>query len=92
MDGDGRFTRRALAPRRATNALFQQPVPAYLDFLRKHPGVAAKTVSKRAFQLTLFTAYLERAGISTWQELQPVALRTFLVTQLTDQAPGTRRS
>jgi integrase len=92
MDGDGRFTRRALAPRRATNALFQQAVPAYLDFLRKHHGVAAKTVSKRAFQLTLFTRYLERAGIATWQEVQPAALRTFLVTQLTDKGPGTRRS
>ena len=38
MDADGRFTRRVLAPRRATNALFQQAVPAYLDFLRKHQG------------------------------------------------------
>jgi integrase/recombinase XerD len=92
MDGDGRFTRRALAPRRATNALFQQAVPAYLDFLRKHRGVVAKTVSKRAFQLTRLTGYLERAGISTWQEMQPAALRTFLTTQLTDKAPGTRQS
>lgn len=47
MDGDGRFTRRALAPCRATNALFQQAVPAYLDFLRKHHGVAAKTALSR---------------------------------------------
>jgi integrase/recombinase XerD len=92
MDAEGRFSRRALAPQRATNALFQQAVPAYLDFLRKHRGVAAKTVSKRAFQLTLFTGHLERAGISTWQEMQPAALRTFLVTQLTDRGPGTRRS
>jgi integrase/recombinase XerD len=92
MDADGRFPRHVLAPQRATNALFQQAVPAYLDFLRKHQGVAAKTVSKRAFQLTLLTGYLERAGISTWQEMQPAALRTFLVTQLTNREPGTRRS
>jgi integrase/recombinase XerD len=92
MDADGRFSRRALAPRRVTNALFQQAVPPYLDFLQKHQGVAAKTVRKRAFQLTRFTGYLERAGISTWPEVPPAALRTFLVTQLTDQAPGTRRS
>jgi integrase/recombinase XerD len=92
MDAEGRFPRRALAPPRATSALFQQAVPAYLDFLGKHRGVAAKTVSKRAFQLTLFTGYLERAGISTWQEMQPAALRTFLATQLTDREPGTRRS
>ncbi|MHC5537109.1 site-specific integrase [Singulisphaera rosea] len=92
MDGDGRFSRRALAPQRTTNALFQQVAPAYLDFLRKHHGVAAKTVRKRAFQLTLFTGYLERAGISTWEEVQPAALRTFLATQLTDKGLGTRRS
>jgi integrase/recombinase XerD len=92
MDAEGRFSRRVLAPQRLTNALFQQAVPPYLDFLQKHQGVAARTVSKRAFQLTLFTGYLERAGISTWQEMQPAALRTFLATQLTDKGPGTRRS
>jgi site-specific recombinase XerD len=92
MDAEGRFSRRLLAPRRVTNALFQQAVLPYLDFLQKHQGVAAKTVRKRAFQLTRFTSYLERAGIAKWPEVQPAALRTFLVTQLTDQAPTTRRS
>lgn len=92
MDAAGRFDRRVLAPPRATNALFRRAVPAYLDFLRKHRGVAARTIGKRAFQLTLFTDYLEHTGISTWQEMQPAALRTFLATQLTDKAPGTRRS
>ena len=92
---DGR--RRSILPPcpRPTTA-DQCPVPAGRPPLSGLPpeasGCRAKTVSKRAFQLTLFTGYLERAGISTWQEMQPVALRTFLATQLTDKRPGTRRS
>ncbi len=92
MDAEGRFSRRVATPQRATNALFQQAVPAYLDFLQNHRGVSARTVSKRAFQLTRFTDYLERAGVSTWKDVQPSALRTFLVTQLTDTKAGTRLS
>jgi integrase/recombinase XerD len=92
MDADGRFPRHVTTPQRVTNALFQQGAPAYLDFLQKHRGVSPKTVSKQAFQLTLFTGYLERAGISTWKDVQPAALRTFLATQLADKEPGTRRS
>jgi integrase/recombinase XerD len=92
MDADGRFSRRVTTPQRVTNALFQQAAPAYLDFLQKHRGVSAKTVSKQTFQLTLFTGYLERAGISSWQDVQPAALRTFLTTQLTDREPTTRQS
>jgi integrase/recombinase XerD len=90
IDDDGRFSRRVLAPQRATNALFQQAVPAYLDSLRKHRGPSARTESKRAFQLTLFTDYLKRVGVSTWKDAQPSALRTFLVTQLTGKKPATR--
>jgi integrase/recombinase XerD len=52
----------------------------------------AKTVRKRAFQLTRFTDYLERAGIVTWKNVQPSVLRTFLVTQLPDAKPATRQS
>jgi integrase/recombinase XerD len=92
MDGDGRFSRRVANPRRATNALFQQAVPAYLAFLEKHRGISAKTISKRTFQLTRFTCYLERAGIATWKDVQPSVLRTFLVTQLPDTKPATRQS
>ena len=90
IDDDGRFPRRVLAPPRPTNALFEQAVPAYLDFLRKHRGLSARTVSKRTFQLILFTEYLERIGVSTWKDVQPAALRTFLVTQLTGIRPATR--
>jgi len=92
LDDDGRFSRRVLAPQRATNPLFQEAVPTYLDFLRKHRGLSARTISKRAFQLTLFTAYLERLGIATWKDMQPSALRTFLVTQLTEIKPASRLS
>lgn len=92
IDDDGRFPRRVLRPVRATNALFEQAVPAYLDFLRKHRGLSARTVGKRTFQLTRFTEYLERLGVSTWKDAQPSALRTFLVTQLTGIKPATRLS
>jgi integrase/recombinase XerD len=92
IDADGRFARRRQAPQRTTNALFQQAVPAYLNFLHKHQGVSTKSVCKRAFQLTRFTDYLERTGIANWKEVQPSALRTFLVTQLTANKPATRLS
>ena len=92
LDDDGRFSRRVLAPQRATNALFQQTVPTYLDYLRKHRGLSARTISKRAFQLTLFTSYLERIGVATWKDTQPSALRTFLITQLPGIKPSTRLS
>lgn len=89
---DGRFPRRILGPARATNELFEQAVPAYLDFLRKHRGLSARTVSKRTFQLIQFTKYLERIGTSTWKEVQPSALRAFLMTQLPRIKPSTRLS
>jgi site-specific recombinase XerD len=89
IDDDGRFPRRVLAPPRPTNALFVQAVPAYLDFLRKHRGLSGRTLSKRTYQLILFTEYLERVGISTWKDAQPSALRKFL-TQLTGIKPATR--
>lgn len=92
IDANGQFPRRVFAAPRATNTLFEQAVPAYLDFLQKHRGLSAKTISKRAFQLILYTEYLKRVGISTWKDAQPSALRTFLVTQLTASKPATRSS
>jgi integrase/recombinase XerD len=92
IDDQGRFPRRVLGPARATNALFDQAVPAYLDFLQSHRGLSARTVSKRTFQLIQFTEYLVRIGVSTWKDAQPSALRVFLVTQLTAIKPTTRLS
>jgi site-specific recombinase XerD len=90
IDDDGRFPRRVVASPRPTNALFEQAVPAYLDFLRKHRGLSARTVSKRTFQLILFTEYLGHIGVATWKDVQPSSLRTFLVTRLTGIKPATR--
>jgi site-specific recombinase XerD len=92
MDDDGRFSRRTSAPQRATNALFQQAVPAYLVFLHQHRGLSARTAGKRAAHLTRFTNYLEQVGVSIWNDVPPTALRAFLVTQLTGQHPTTRLS
>jgi site-specific recombinase XerD len=92
MDDHGRFPRRAPAPHEPTNGLFQQAVPAYLEFLRRHRGLSVRTARKRAAQLARFTAYLEHAGVSTWNGVQPAALRAFLLTQLTRQKPATRLS
>jgi site-specific recombinase XerD len=92
MDDGGRFPRRAPAPQRATNALFRQAMPAYLDFLRKHRGLSPRTVGKRAAQLARFTAHLEDGGVAAWDDVQPSALRAFLVTRLTDKKPATRLS
>ena len=90
IDADGRFPRRVTAPPRATNALFEQAVPAYLEFLQNHRGLSARTVRKRAFHLSAFTEHLARLGVSAWKDAQPSALRTFLVTQLTGIKPATR--
>ncbi len=92
MDGGGRFCRRLRAPQPPTNALYAQAVPGYLEFLRNHRGVSAKTIGKRAFQLAIVTRYLERSGVAAWKELQALALRTFLTTQLPGRKPATRLS
>jgi site-specific recombinase XerD len=92
MDDDGCFSRRVSAPPRTTNALFQQAVPAHLEFLRKHRGLSARTVGKRNAQLTRFTAYLEQVGVCTWNDLQPADLRAFLVIHLSGQKHATRLS
>lgn len=90
MDDDGGFARRVQAPRRSANELYVQAVGGYLDFLRRHRGVADKTVSKRAFQLHVFTTYLERVGITAWSDLDAPRIRAFLTTQLTERKPPTR--
>jgi len=92
MDDNGRFSRRVRAPRRSTNTLYAQAVPDHLEFLRKHRGVSKKTVTKRDFQLGLFTNYLERVGVVVWKDVQAPFLRTFISTQLTEKKPLTRLS
>jgi len=92
MDDDGNLARRIRAPRRSTNALYAKVVPGYLEFIRKHRGVTNKTISKRAFQLALYTDYLERVGITTWNDVRATALHDFLSTQLTKRKPLTRQS
>ena len=64
--------------------------PANLEFLRNHRGVSPKTVSKRDFQLTVFTWYLERVGVAAWKDVQASDLRTFLTAHLTERKPTTR--
>jgi integrase/recombinase XerD len=90
VDDDGRFALRVQAPRRSPNELYAQAVGGYLDFLRRHRGVAEKTVSKRAFQLHVFTKYLERVGITAWSDVEARRIRAFLTTQLTERKPPTR--
>jgi len=92
MDGAGKFCRRLRAPQQPTNALYTPAVPGYLEFLRNHRGASPKTISKRAFQLTIVTRYLERSGVAAWKEVQASALRTFLTTQLPGRKPATRLS
>jgi integrase len=93
MDDGGRFPRRAPAPPRATNGLFRQAVPAWLDFLRKHRGLSARTLGTRSAQLARFTGYLEEvAGVTAWEGVQPAHLQAFLVTRLAGTEPATRLS
>jgi integrase len=54
--------------------------------------VSQKTISKRAFQLDVFTTYLERISVSLWSDVEPPVIRSFLTTQLTERKPPTRLS
>lgn len=92
MDGDGKFARRVQLPRRATNTLYKEAVPAYLTFLRKHRGISEKTVNTHDYRLAILTGYLERVGIASWQDVQASTLRTFLTTQLPGRKPVTRHA
>ena len=92
MDDKGGFSRYVQAPRRSTNTLYAQAVPGYLEFIHKHRGIAKTITEKHAFQLAMFTDYLERVGVVAWKDVRAATLREFLSTQLTERKHLTRLS
>ena len=83
IDDDGRFSRRARRPTTgnqcAVRAGRAQPIWTSCENIEAYrQGRSASGLSSSS----LFTDYLERIGVSTWKDVQPSALRTFLVTRV----------
>jgi hypothetical protein len=88
-DERGHLRRRiATAPARALGAGFEPAVRSYRLFLHEHRGLADRTISKRARQLSQFAEFLEQAGVPTIAHLQAAPIQRFF-TQLR-QKPATR--
>ncbi len=75
-DEHGRFRRRVGAPP-STRAWFSPILTPYLQFIRTHRGLAAKTERKYIQKLSAFAEYLEGAGISELGRMTPLHVREF---------------
>jgi site-specific recombinase XerD len=75
-DEHGRFRRRIGSPP-STPAWFGPILTPYLQFVRTHRGLAAKTERKYIQKLSIFAEYLEGAGIRELGRITPLHVREF---------------
>jgi site-specific recombinase XerD len=75
-DEQGRFLRRVGSPP-STLAWFGPILTPYLQFVRMHRGLAAKTERKYIQKLSTFAEYLEGAGIRELGRITPLHVREF---------------
>jgi site-specific recombinase XerD len=75
-DEHGRFRRRVGSPP-STPAWFGPILTPYLQFVRTHRGLAAKTERKYIQKLSTFAEYLEGAGIRKLDRITPLHVREF---------------
>jgi integrase len=75
-DEHGRFRRRVGSPP-STPAWFGPILTPYLQFVRTHRGLAAKTERKYIQKLSAFAKYLEGAGIRELGRITPLHVREF---------------
>ncbi len=88
-DRHGDFRRRIGGPPvRPVGAWFAAAVEAYSLFLRRHRGLADRTVRKRAWQLGQFGEFLEQGGVTSIAQIQATHIQRFC-TRL-PQGPATR--
>lgn len=66
-------------PRKATTALFDEYVPAYIDYARRHRG--RRSTRGMQWGLRLFFDWLEQAGIDDIQALTGMHIRDFISQQ-----------
>jgi len=69
MDEDGRFARRIHGVVDSIPAWCSGPIRRYLDTLRDHEGLAARTIGKRRWLLVQFAESLTRVGLATLGDL-----------------------
>jgi len=68
---------------------FEPALSAYTLFLRRARGLADRTVSKRAWQLTQIAEFLETNGVRAMADIQASQIQRFF-THLEGQKPATR--
>jgi integrase/recombinase XerD len=89
-DEQGCIRRRiGTAIHRPPPAWFEPLMSAYTVSLRAARGLADRTVSKRAWQLTQISEFLERNGVCAITGIRAFHIQQFF-TQLTDHKPATR--
>lgn len=88
-DPHGDFRRRIGGPPgRRVGAWFAAAVEAYSLFLRRHRGLADRTVRKRAWQLGQFADCLEHVGVTSIAQIQAAHIQRFCTHR--SQGPATR--
>ena len=77
------------AERRPPPMWFGTDLESYKTFLRDARGLAERTVSKRAWQLTQIAEAFERNGVHAVADIEPSHIQQFFI-QLEGQKPATR--
>jgi len=91
-DAQGHFRRRVSTQTiHVVSPWMQVAIDSYLTFLRAHRGLAARTLEKRAWQLTQFAQGIEATGLTRIDAIAPVHLQQFMA-QRDQLAVATRRT
>jgi site-specific recombinase XerD len=79
-DAAGTFRRRiGTAVAHAVPGWIESALQAHTTFLREHRGLAARTVRKRVWQLTVMAEFWEQTGVATLQELRVSHIQQFFM-------------
>jgi hypothetical protein len=91
-DADGAFRRRVgTAVAHAVPEWIESAVQAHTTFLLEHRGLAARTVRKRVWQLTLMAEFWDQIGVAALPELHVSHIQQFFL-QVARQKLATRRT
>jgi integrase len=91
-DADGAFRRRVgTAVAHAAPGWIEPALQAHTTFLLEHRGLAARTVRKRVWQLTLMAEFWDQTGVPTLPELHASHIQQFFL-QVARQKLATRRT
>lgn len=91
-DGNAEFRRRiGTAVAHAVPGWIKSAFQAHTTFLLEHRGLAARTVRKRVWQLTLMAEFWDQTGVTMLPELHVSHIQQFFV-QVACQKLATRRT